>query len=75
MANEKKSGPGYRRDCVRTKVPLAESVASVIILLLLAGIGVVIVIKGKHFDPNLFTVRTDSLKSTSAAVVSATSVW
>lgn len=68
MANEKKSGPGNRRDFVRTKVPLAESVASVIILLLLAGIGVAIVIKGKHFDPNLFAVRTDSLKSTSAAV-------
>jgi len=40
----------------------------VIIVVLLAGIGVSIAIKGKHFDPNLFAVRTESLKSTAAAV-------
>src|ERR1035437_927269 len=54
MANEKKTGTGNRRQFVRTNIPLAERVASAI--------------KGKHFDPNLFTVRTDSLKSTAAAV-------
>jgi hypothetical protein len=68
MANEKKSGAGNRRQFVRINIPLAERVASVVIVVLLAGIGIAIAIKGKHFDPNLFTVRTDSLKSTAAAV-------
>ncbi|HZL78007.1 MAG TPA: DUF6599 family protein [Candidatus Limnocylindrales bacterium] len=68
MANEKKSGAGNRRQFVRTNIPLAERVASVVIVVLLAGIGIAIAIKGKHFDPNLFTVRTDSLKSTAAAI-------
>ena len=68
MANEKKSGAGNRKEFVRTKVPLAEHIASIIIILLLAAIGVAIAIKGRHFDPNLFAVRTDSLKSTLAAV-------
>jgi hypothetical protein len=68
MANEKKSGAGNRRQFVRTNIPLAERVASVVIVVLLAGIGIAIAIKGKHFDPNLFAVRPDSLKSTAAAV-------
>jgi hypothetical protein len=68
MANEKKSGSGNRREFVRTKIPLAERVASVVIVVLLAGIAIAIAIKGKHFDPNLFAVRTESLKSTAAAV-------
>jgi hypothetical protein len=68
MANEKKPAAGNRREFVRTKVPLAERAASVVIVLLMAGIGIAIAIKGKHFDPNLFAVRTDSLKSTTTAV-------
>ena len=68
MANEKKSGAGNRREFVRTKIPPAERIASVVIIFLMVGIGIVIAIKGKHFDPNLFAVRTDSLKSTAAAV-------
>ena len=68
MASEPIPGPGNRRQFVRTRIPLAERVASVIIVVLLAGIGVSIAIKGKHFDPNLFAVRTESLKSTAAAV-------
>ena len=68
MASEKKSGAGSRREFVRTKIPLSERIASVVIVVLMAGIGILIAIKGKHFDPNLFAVRTDSLKSTSAAV-------
>ena len=68
MANEKKTGTGNRKEFVRTKVPLAESIASASIILLMAAIGVAIAIKGRHFDPNLFAVRTDSLKSTIAAV-------
>jgi hypothetical protein len=69
MANEKKPAAGNRRQFVRTKVPLAERVASGVIIVLLAVIGIAIAFKGKHFDPNLFSVRTDSLKSTAAAVV------
>ena len=68
MANENKSGAGNRRQFVRTKIPRPERIASVVIVGLLAGIGIAIAIKGKHFDPNLFAVRPDSLKSTSAAV-------
>src|ERR1039458_6946480 len=68
MASEKKTGTGNRRKFVRTKIPLAERVASVVIIFAMAGIGIAIAIKGKHFDPNLFAVRPDSLKSTTAAV-------
>jgi len=68
MANENKSGAGNRRQFVRSKIPLPERIASVVIVGLLAGIGIAIAIKGKHFDPNLFAVRPDSLKSTAAAV-------
>ena len=35
---------------------------------MLAGIGIAIAIKGRHFNPDLFAVRADSLKSTAAAV-------
>ena len=39
MAIEKKSGAGNRKEFVRTKVPLAENIASAVILLLLVVIG------------------------------------
>ena len=68
MANEPKPGSGNRRQFVRTKVPPAERAVSVVIVLLLAVIGVAIAFKGKHFDPNLFSVRPDSLTATAAAV-------
>ena len=68
MANEKKSGPSSRKKFVRIRVSLAERVASVIIVILMAAIGIAIAIKGKHFNPDLFAVRTDSLKSTAAVV-------
>jgi len=68
MASEKKSGAGNRREFVRIKIPLAERIASIVIIFAMAGIGVAIAIKGRHFDPNLFAVRTDSLKSTASAV-------
>lgn len=57
-----------RNTFVRTNVPLAERVASIVIVVLLAAIGVVIAIKGRHFDPNLYSLRTDALDSTKAAV-------
>ena len=68
MANEKKIGAGNRRQFVRTNVPLAELVAGGIIIVLLAGIAIAIAIKGRHFNPDIFAVRTDSLKSTITAV-------
>lgn len=68
MANEKKYGAGGRKQFVRTRVPAAESVAGAIILLLLVAIGLAIYHKGKVFDPNLYAVRADSLKSTAAPV-------
>ncbi len=68
MANEKITGPGSRRQFVRTRVPAAESIASAVILVLVVVIGLAIYHKGKVFDPNLYAVRTDALKSTAAAV-------
>ena len=68
MATPKKYGSGGRGNFVRTKVPLSERAASTVILLALVGIGLAIAIKGRHFDPNLYAVRADSLKSTAAAV-------
>jgi hypothetical protein len=69
MATEKKYGSGGRKQFVRTRVPAAESFASAVILLLLGVITAVMIRQGKHFDPNRFAVRAESLKSTSAAVV------
>lgn len=68
MASEKKYGAGGRKQFVRTRVPIAETVSGAIILLLLAGIAWAILHKGKIYDPNLYAVRTDSLKSTVAPV-------
>jgi len=69
MATEKKSSAGNRRQFVRTNVPMAERIAGGVIILLLAGIGIAIAIKGRHFNPDIFAVRADSLKSTAAAVI------
>ena len=66
---DKKKKSGSRKDFVRTKIPLSEHIASVVILLLLVGIGVAIGIKGQHFNPDLYTVRSGSLDSTAAPVV------
>jgi predicted secreted protein len=66
MANEKKTG--NRRQFVRTNISLTERLASGVIMVLLAGIGLAIAIKGRHFDPGLYNVRAESLKSTTAAV-------
>ena len=68
MASDKKYGGGGRKEFVRTRVPVAESVASVVILVLIVAIGFAIYHKGKVFDPNLYSVRNDALKSTAAAV-------
>ncbi len=68
MATTKPNRPGNRRDFVRTQVPSVERLSSAAILVLLAGIGVAIAIKGRHYNPDLYDVRPDSLKSTATAV-------
>ena len=68
MATPPPSRPGNRRQFVRTRVPFVERLSGLILLLLLVVIGVAIAWKGKHFNPDLFAVRTDSLKETAAAV-------
>jgi len=45
-----------------------ERVLSILILCLLAGIGTAIWYKGRHFDPGMYSLRTDALDSTTAAV-------
>ena len=68
MANEKKYGSGGRKQFVRTRVPLAETISGAVILVLLVVIGIAIYHKGKVYDPNLYAVRADSLKGTAAPV-------
>ena len=68
MASDKKYGSGGRKEFVRTKVPAVESISSAVILLLIVAIGFTIWHKGKVFDPNLYSVRNDALKSTALAV-------
>jgi hypothetical protein len=68
-ANAENKSPGSsRKEFVRIKVSPAERVASVIIVIMMVAIGIAVTIKGKHFNPDIFAVRTDSLKSTAAAV-------
>lgn len=69
MASDKKYGSGGRKQFVRTRVPAAESFAAAVILLLLVVIAAAIYHQGRHFDPNRYAVRVESLKSTAAAVV------
>jgi hypothetical protein len=59
---------GSRSAFVRTSVPVIERVFSILIVCLLAGIGVAIWEKGRHFDPGLYSLPTDALDSTAAAV-------
>jgi len=69
MTNPDSKAPKRNRnEFVRAEVPLTERVTSLVILCLIAGIGAAVWFKGQHFDPALYSVRTDSLKSTTAAV-------
>lgn len=68
MASEKKYGAGGRKEFVRTRVPKAETLASAVILVVLAAAGYAIYWKGQNYDPHLYAVRTESLKSTAATV-------
>lgn len=65
---QNKTQPQNRSQFVRTKIPRTERIAALLCLALLAGIGLAIFIKGKHFDPNRYALRTDALKSTTEAV-------
>jgi hypothetical protein len=53
-----------RKGFVRTKIPLAESIAAAACILLLVVIGVTIYLKGKHFDPALYAVRIEAKTAT-----------
>ena len=55
-----------RKVFVRTNISIVERAASVLIVALLLGIGAAIWWKGKHFDPGVYSLRTDALKSTVA---------
>ena len=57
-----------RSDFVRTRVSLFERIATVFIVCLLAGIGGAIWYAGHHFDPGLYSLRTEALDSTTSAV-------
>ncbi len=59
---------GSRSAFVRTSVPVLERVLSVFIVCLIAGIGVAVWEKGRHFDPGIYSLRDDELDSTAAAV-------
>ncbi len=59
---------GGRNAFVRTKVPAIERVISFGIVALLAAMGAAIWWKGQHFNPDLYSLRTDALNSTRNAV-------
>lgn len=61
---ESKTPARNRKTFVRTQVPLVERAASVMVVVLLIAIGLAIWIKGKHFDPGVYSLRTEALKST-----------
>ena len=63
-----KPAAGGRKNFRRTSVPMVERAASLILLLLIVVIGLAVYRKGKRFDPNLYAVRNDALKSTALAV-------
>jgi len=63
-----KTPAAKRKDFVRTNIPLSENMTSTLILMLLVCAGVAIAIKGRHFNPDIFNVRTGSLDSTAAVV-------
>jgi hypothetical protein len=63
-----KGGKRNRNAFVRTLVSPAERVIGIVIVFLIAGIAGAIWYKGRHFDPNLYSLRTDALRSTVNAV-------
>jgi len=51
---------------VRTRVSRFERTVSILVVCLLAAIGAAIWVKGKIFDPGLYSLRAEALKSTEA---------
>lgn len=69
MAASVRKPPGRnRKSFVRTLVPPSERLASSIIVALLAGIGITIFIKGRHYDPSRFMLRPEALASTASSI-------
>jgi hypothetical protein len=62
------SPTGNRKTFRRTRVSAVERAAGAVIVVLLAVIGVVILLKGRHYDPNRFMLRISALQSTVAEV-------
>jgi len=52
----------------RTRVSVLERIISISIVGLLAAIGIAVWIAGRNFDPGLYSLRTEALKSTEAPV-------
>ena len=63
--NPPRPGPA-KKPFKRTNVSIGERIASLLIVVLLAAIGVAVWIKGRSFDPGLYSLRTEALKSTEA---------
>jgi len=61
------SRPG-RKAFQRTKVSRTERIISCSIVTLLAVIGIAVGIQGRNFDPGLYSLRPEALKSTESAV-------
>lgn len=59
---------GNRKKFRRTKVSAVERAAGAAIVVLIGVIGVAIFLKGRHYDPNRFMLRTSALQSTVAEV-------
>ena len=55
---------GGRRNFVRTRIPAVERRISIFIVILLALIGTAIAIKGRYYDPGLYSLRNEALNST-----------
>ncbi len=58
-----------RKAFKRTKVSRTERITSLAIVALLAAIGIAIWVNGRHFDPGLYSLRPEALKSTELAIV------
>ena len=64
-SNAPKAAPKPNRKAfVRTEIPIVERATSVVIVVLLCLIGGAVWWKGKHFDPGVYILRTEALKST-----------
>jgi len=59
---------GNRKTFRRTRVSAVERNVSLVIVVFLGVIGVAIFIKGRHYDPGRFMLRTSALQSTAAEV-------